>query len=79
MLQMTKLLLPRYESKDYGNIQNYVELLHADNNFQNKTTKLKIYYNDFSLNSKQKTDPHVNNEELTISINDIRNNDKKIL
>ena len=79
MLEMTKLLLPQYESKDYGNIQNYVELLHAGNNFQNKTTKLKIYYNDFSLNSKQKTDPHVNNEELTTSINDIRNNDKKIL
>ena len=79
MLEMTKLLLPQYESKDYGNIQNYVELLHAGNNFQNKTTKLKIYYNDFSLNSKRKTDPHVNNEELTTSINDIRNNDKKIL
>jgi len=79
MLEMTKLLLPQYESKDYGNIQNYVELLHAGNNFQNKTTKLKIYYNDFSLNSKQKTDPHVNNEKITLSINDIRNNDKKIL
>jgi len=73
------LLLPQYESNDYGNIQSCVELLHAGNNFQNKTTKLKIYYNDFSLNSKQKTDPHVNNEKITLSINDVRNNDKKIL
>ena len=76
---MTKLLLPQYESNNYGNLQNYAELLHASHKIQEETTNLKRCYNYFSLNSKQKTDPHIDNEKITIAINDIRNNDKKIL
>jgi len=72
-------LLPQYISNDYGNIQNYDEPLHSGHKIQNQTTNLRIFYNDFSLNSNQKTDPHINNEKLTTSINDVRNNDKKIL
>ena len=78
-MQLTKLLLPQYRSEEYGNTQNYEELLHSGYEIQNQTTNLRIFYNDFSLNSNQKTDPHINNEKLTISINDVRNNDKKIL
>jgi predicted transcriptional regulator len=53
--------------------------LQVDHKIQDQTTNLKICYNYFSLNSKQKTDSQVDNEKLTISINDVRNNDKKIL
>jgi len=76
---MTRLLLPQYESNNYGNLQNYAELLHSSHKIQEETTNLKRCYNYFSLNSKQKTDPHIDNEKITIAINDIRNNDKKIL
>ena len=76
---MTKLLLPLPESSNRDNFQNYVELLHADHKIPNQTTNLKIHYNYFSLNSKQKTDPHIDDEKFTIDINDVRNNDKKIL
>ena len=72
-------MLPQSESNDCGNIQNYAELLHSGHKIQNQTTNLKICYNYFSLNSKRKTDLHIDNEKLTISINDFRNNDKKIL
>ena len=76
---MTKLLLPLPESSNRDNIQNYAELLHADRKIPNQTTNLKIHYNYFSLNSKQKTDPHIDDDKFTIAINDVRNNDKKIL
>ena len=76
---MTKLLLPLPESSNRDNFQNYAELLHADRKIPNQTTNLKIHYNYFSLNSKQKTDPHIDDEKFTIAINDVRNNDKKIL
>ena len=76
---MTKLLLPLPESSNRDNIQNYAELLHADHKIPNQTTNLKIGYDYLSLNSKQKTDPHIDDEELTIAINDVRNNDKKVL
>ena len=76
---MTKLLLPLPESSNRDNFQNYVELLHADHKIPNQTTNLKIHYNYVSLNSKQKTDPHIDDEKFTIAINDVRNNDKKIL
>jgi len=72
-------LLPQYESNNYGNIQNYGEPLHFDHRIQEETTNSKIFYNYFSLYSKLNTDYHVDNEELTISFNDVRNNDKKIL
>jgi predicted transcriptional regulator len=71
-------VLPQSESNDCGNIQNYAEL-HEGPKIQNQTTNLKICYNYFSLNSKQKTDLHIDNEKLKIAINDFRNNDKKIL
>ncbi|MDN5867755.1 MAG: MarR family transcriptional regulator [Candidatus Nitrosocosmicus sp.] len=77
-MQITKLLLPQYESNNCGNIPNYVGL-QVDHEIQDQTTNLKICYNYFSLNSKQKTDSQVDDEKLTISINDVRNNDKKIL
>ena len=51
----------------WDNIQNYAELLHLGHKIQNQTTNLKICYNSFSLNSKQKTDPHIDNEKPTIS------------
>ena len=76
---MTKLLLPLPEYSNHGNIQNYAEFLHAGRNIPNQTTNLIICYNYFSLNSKQKTDPHIDDEKFTIAINDVRNNDKKIL
>jgi predicted transcriptional regulator len=75
---MTKLLLPQPESSNRDNFQNSVELLHAGHKIPNQTTNLKIHYNYFSLNSKQKTDPHID-DKFTIAINDVRNNDKKIL
>ena len=77
-MQLTKLLLPQVNSYDYGNTQNYEEL-HSSYKIQNQTTNLRIFYNDFSLNSNHITDPHIDNEKLTISTNDVRNNDKKIL
>lgn len=77
-MQITKLLSPQHGSNNYGNIQNYVGL-QVDHKIQDQATNLKICYNYFSLNSKQKTDSQVDNEKLTISINDVRNNDKKIL
>ena len=75
---MTKLLLPLPESSNRDNFQNYAEFLYAGRNIPNQTTNLKICYNYFSLNSKQKTDPHID-DKFTIAINDVRNNDKKIL
>jgi DNA-binding Lrp family transcriptional regulator len=72
-------LLPQSESNYYGNIQNYGELFQVGNKIQEETTNLKICYDYFILNSKQKTDPPIDNEKLTIAINDVRNNDKKIL
>jgi DNA-binding HxlR family transcriptional regulator len=79
-LQISKLLLPQYESEsdNWGNIQNYAEH-HIGHKIQDQTTNLKICYKSFSLNSKQKTDPHIDNEKLNTAINDVRNNDKKIL
>ena len=77
-MQITKLLSPQHGSNNYGNIQNYVRL-QVDHKVQDQTTNLKICYNYFSLNSKQKTDSQVDNEKFTNSINDVRNNDKKIL
>ncbi len=77
-MQITKLLLPQYESNNWGNIQNYARL-QVNHKIQDQTTNLQICYNYFSFNSKQKTDSQIDNEKLTISINDVRNNDKKIL
>ena len=77
-MQLTKLLLPQVNSYDYGNTLDHEEL-HSSYKIQNQTTNLRIFYNDFSLNSNHITDPHIDNEKHTISINDIRNNDKKIL
>ena len=53
--------------------------LQLDHKIQDQTTNSKIYDNYFSLNSKQNTDFHVDNDKLTTDINDVRNNDKKIL
>lgn len=54
-------------------------LLKIDHKIQDLTTNSKIYDNYFSLYSKQKSDHPVDNDKLTIAINDVRNNDKKIL
>lgn len=56
-----------------------MEILKVDHKVQDQTTKSKTYDNYFSLYSKHKTDYRVDNDKLTISINDVRNNDKKIL
>src|SRR5687768_16473913 len=56
-----------------------MELLHRDHKIQDQTTNSKIYDNYFSVYSNQNTDYPVDNDKLTIAINDVRNNDKKIL
>lgn len=56
-----------------------MELLQIDHKIQDQTTNSKINDNYFSLYSKQNTDYPVDNDKLTIAINDVRNNDKKIL
>lgn len=56
-----------------------MEILKVDHRIQDQTTKSETYDNYFSLYSKHKTDFHVDNYKLTIAINDVRNNDKKIL
>ena len=57
-----------------------MELLQIGHKIQDQTTtNSKINDNYFSLYSKQNTDYPVDNDKLTIAINDVRNNDKKIL
>jgi predicted transcriptional regulator len=56
-----------------------MELLHIDHKIQDQTTNSKIYDNYFTVYSNQNTDYPVDNDKLTIAINDVRNNDKKIL
>jgi DNA-binding Lrp family transcriptional regulator len=51
----------------------------VNHKIQDQTINSKIDDNYFSLYSKHKMDYHVDNDKLTITMNDVRNNDKKIL
>ena len=72
-------MLPQCETNNCSNIQDSMELLQIDHKIQDQTTNSKINDHYFSLYSKQNTDYPVDNDKLTIAINDVRNNDKKIL
>ncbi|WP_458745767.1 MarR family transcriptional regulator [Candidatus Nitrosocosmicus sp. T] len=78
-MQITTLLLPQCETSNCNNIQGSMELLHIDQKIQDQTTNSKIYDNYFSIYSNQNTGYPVDNDKLTIAINDVHNNDKKIL
>lgn len=78
-MQIATLLLPQSETNNCSNIQDSMEILQIDHKIQDQTTNPKIYDKYFSLYSKLNRDYHVDNDKLTIAINDVRNNDKKIL